>query len=71
MSLGTQLLWLVVLAAPIATISWTFTHEEVFREPREYCAKCSRRAGSLWQRKFFYFSPVSTASAITSLSSSS
>ena len=31
-----QIIWLFVLALPIATISWTVTHEEIFREAREY-----------------------------------
>ena len=29
---------LCLLALPIASITWTVTHEEVFREPREWCA---------------------------------
>jgi hypothetical protein len=48
------LISLFVLALPIASIAWTVTHEEVFREPREYCVRRSQRARSLWQRKFFY-----------------
>ena len=50
----TQLTWLFILAIPIACISWTVTHEEVFREPREYCVRKSQNCGKLWQRKFFY-----------------
>jgi hypothetical protein len=49
-----QLVWLVVLAIPIACVAWTVTHEEIFREPREYCAERSRGARSLAVRKFFY-----------------
>ena len=26
-----------MLALPMACVSWTVTHEEVFREPREFC----------------------------------
>ena len=37
MVLGLQLVWLLVLAIPVACIAWTVTHEEVFREPRQYC----------------------------------
>src|ERR1700754_1069288 len=44
---------LFVLAIPIACIAWTVTHEEVFREPREFCKRCSED-GSLLYRKFFY-----------------
>ena len=29
MSLGTQIVWLLVLAVPVACIAWTVTHEEV------------------------------------------
>jgi hypothetical protein len=32
-----QLLWLLLLAIPIASVAWTVTHEEIFREPRDYC----------------------------------
>jgi hypothetical protein len=39
--LSLQLIWLFVLAIPVAAISWTITHEEIFREPREYCAQQS------------------------------
>jgi hypothetical protein len=52
--LGLQIVWLVVLALPIATIAWTVTHEEVFRELREYCVDNSKTCRSLVARKFFY-----------------
>lgn len=54
MPLGTQILWLFILALPIACVAWTVTHEEVFREPREYCKKHSQTSKTLLQRKFFY-----------------
>lgn len=54
MELGTQLVWLFVLALPIASIAWTVTHEEVFREFRDYCLRRSRKDKNLWTRKFFY-----------------
>ena len=54
MSLGLQVAVLFVLAIPIACIVWTVTHEEVFREPREYCAERARCARSPAVRKFFY-----------------
>src|ERR1044072_1353159 len=37
MTLGLQIIWLFVLAIPIACVAWTVTHEEVLREPCEYC----------------------------------
>jgi hypothetical protein len=49
-----QIVWLLILAVPIACVAWTVTHEEVFREPREYCADRSRSAARLLVRKFFY-----------------
>ncbi len=54
MELYTQVLWLFLLALPIACISWTFTHEELFREPREYCINKSKNCRHLIQRKFFF-----------------
>jgi hypothetical protein len=54
MNLNTQLIWLFVLAIPIACIAWTVTHEEVFREPREYCISRSQNGKTVLIRKFFY-----------------
>ncbi|HKR03201.1 MAG TPA: hypothetical protein VJY62_01090, partial [Bacteroidia bacterium] len=54
MLLTTQITWLFILAIPVACISWTVTHEEIFREPREYCIKCSTEGLTLLKRKFFY-----------------
>jgi hypothetical protein len=54
MSLSHQFAYLVLLALPIACVSWTVTHEEVFREPRDWCKEKSQRCRSLTQRKFFY-----------------
>jgi hypothetical protein len=53
-SLAEQIIWLFVLAIPIACVAWTFTHEELFHEPREYCKAQSQRARRLSRRKFFY-----------------
>jgi hypothetical protein len=49
-----QLVWLVLLAIPIACVAWTVTHEEIFREPRQYCEDRSKCAPNLLVRKFFY-----------------
>ena len=54
LTLNLQILYLFLLATPIACIAWTVTHEEVFREPREFCLGKSRNCKSLFQRKFFY-----------------
>jgi hypothetical protein len=52
--LSGQLAELFVLAIPVASVAWTVTHEEVFREPREWCAHRSKACQRLIQRKFFY-----------------
>jgi hypothetical protein len=53
-SIAEQLFLLFILAIPVACIAWTVTHEEVFREPREFCVKKSKEGRSIWTRKFFY-----------------
>lgn len=54
MTLRQQIIYLFFLALPIACIAWTVTHEEVFREPREFCEKRSKQCKTLLARKFFY-----------------
>lgn len=54
MTISDQVVYLFLLALPIACIAWTVTHEEVFREPREYCVRKSKDSRSLAGRKFFY-----------------
>lgn len=49
-----QIVWLFVLAIPIACVAWTVTHEEVFREPREYFAERAETSRRHFARKFFY-----------------
>jgi hypothetical protein len=49
-----QFAMLLLLALPVACASWTVTHEEVFREPREFCKERSQKARILPARKFFY-----------------
>jgi len=51
---GQQIVWLVILAIPIACVAWTVTKEEVFKEPREFFQNKSKRSPSLLVRKFFY-----------------
>lgn len=54
MSIGEQVAFLFILAVPIASIAWTVTHEDIFREPREWCKNRSETCGKLYERKFFY-----------------
>lgn len=46
--------WFFILAIVVACISWTVTKEEIFKEPREYCAAKSKSCNALLKRKFFY-----------------
>ena len=52
--MGYSVLMLFILAIPIACIAWTVTHEEVFKEIREFCVKNSHERKTLAGRKFFY-----------------
>jgi len=52
--LTVQILVLLVLSAVVACVAWTVTHEEVFREPRDFCLAHSKSAKHLLVRKFFY-----------------
>ncbi|GAB3913011.1 hypothetical protein [Mucilaginibacter boryungensis] len=54
MPVSTQIAWLFLLAVPVACIAWTVTHEEVFREPREFCIKRCHKSKTIVARKFFY-----------------
>jgi hypothetical protein len=49
-----QFAWLFILAIPTACVAWTVTHEEIFREPREYCHRRCQQARSIYTRKFFF-----------------
>lgn len=54
MEISEQIIWLFILAIPISCVAWTVTHEEVFREPREYCVQRFDKGRSLFEKKFFY-----------------
>jgi hypothetical protein len=54
MDLGLSIIWLLILAIPVACVAWTITHEEVFREPREFCIDRSQNCKTWYKRKFFY-----------------
>ena len=49
-----QVATLLILGLPVACAAWTVTHEEVFREPRDYCREKSQTSKVLPERKFFY-----------------
>ena len=52
--LSKQVAWLLLLAIPIACVTWTVTHEEIFREPRDYCVRQTQIRQQWLPRKFFY-----------------
>ena len=54
MLISSQIFWLVILSMVVASIAWTVTQEEIFREWREMCADKSQNCRTLLQRKFFY-----------------
>ena len=54
MTISEQIFWLVMLSIVVASIAWTVTQEEIFREPREYAQKRSDNAESVFEQKFFY-----------------
>lgn len=54
MTILIQIIWLFILAIPVACVSWTVTHEELFKEPREYCVNRSLHDNTLLKRKFFF-----------------
>ena len=54
MSIQMQITWLFLLSIPIASVAWTVTHEEIFKEPRDYCVKRSLHGKTMIERKFFY-----------------
>jgi len=54
MNMSLQVVSLFIIAIPVASISWTITHEEVLREFRELCMVASKTRQHLYARKFFY-----------------
>ena len=49
-----QVFWVLILGITASSIAWTVTQEEIFREPRDFCADKSKSCNNLFQRKFFY-----------------
>ena len=49
-----QIFVALVLSLAVASVAWTVTQEEIFREPREYCKRRSETANNIFVRKFFY-----------------
>src|SRR4051794_19507280 len=45
---------LLILSLVVASVAWTVTQEEIFREVRQYCAAKSKSCRTFLERKFFY-----------------
>jgi len=54
MQISTQIFWLLILSMIVASIAWTVTQEEIFREIRDTCEDKSEKCDSILQRKFYY-----------------
>jgi hypothetical protein len=54
MPIAEQIYSLFILSLGVASISWTVTQEEVFREFHDYCAACSEKSKNILSQKFFY-----------------
>jgi hypothetical protein len=54
MNIGPQIFWMATLALAVASVTWTITHEEILREPREYLEHRARYGRTLAERKFFF-----------------
>ena len=54
MDYESQIIKLFILALPIACVSWTWTHEEVFKGSREWLRGLAGDKHSLLRRKFIY-----------------
>ena len=59
-----QIIYLFIMALPIACIAWTVTHEEVFREPRDFCEKNQKNARACCNENSFIYLPANIALAI-------
>ena len=54
MEISTQIFWLIILSMVVASIAWTVTQEEIFREWHDVCVDKSQACKTFFQRKFFY-----------------
>lgn len=54
MPMSVQFYWIIMVSLAVASVSWTITQEEIFREPREWCERRSKSARSLIEKKLFY-----------------
>ena len=49
-----EIYWLIILSVVVASVAWTVTQEEIFREWRDNFKERSETASNILVRKFFY-----------------
>jgi hypothetical protein len=54
MFISEQIFWLVILSMIVASIAWTVTQEEIFREWREFCNDRKEKCDTTLKQKFYY-----------------
>jgi len=54
MAILIQIFWLVILSMVVASVAWTVTQEEIFKEWRDAFKERSETAGNILIKKFFY-----------------
>jgi hypothetical protein len=54
MTIASQIYWLIILSMVVASVAWTVTQEEIFREWRDLCVDKSENCDTVLKRKFFY-----------------
>src|SRR5688572_21185081 len=54
MPIAETIFLLIILSLVVASVAWTVTQEELFRELNEYCSGRCSTAKTILGRKFFY-----------------
>lgn len=54
MFISEQIFWLIILSMIVASIAWTVTQEEIFREWREICDGRRKNCETTLKQKFYY-----------------
>jgi hypothetical protein len=54
MFISEQIFWLAILSMIVASIAWTVTQEEIFRELRELCDDRGKNCDTTLKQKFYY-----------------
>lgn len=52
--LSTQVIWLFILAIPVACVAWTVTHEEIFADMRTFLKTFSDKCSNWSMKKICY-----------------